>query len=166
MNTNQIKISEYIPGSIGKITELHATYYSIHWNFGLFFERKVAIELSEFLGRFNAHRDGFWIANIDGNGIGSITIDGIHSEGEGAHLRWFIVSQEHQGLGIGKILFQKGIEFCEKCNFKRIYLWTFSGLNVARHLYESYGFKLCKEQVNNQWGVSVKEQMFELILRD
>ncbi|MBN1932966.1 MAG: GNAT family N-acetyltransferase [Desulfobacterales bacterium] len=163
---DQIKISEYIPGSIGKITELHAAYYSNHWNFGLFFERKVATELSEFLGRFNANRDGFWIANFAGNIIGSITIDGICSETKGAHLRWFIVSQEHQGLGTGKLLLKKGIEFSKKCDFKRIYLWTFSGLNVARHLYEKYGFKLCKEQINNQWGVTVKEQMFELILRD
>ncbi len=45
----EIKLSGYVPGAIGRITELHATYYKQHWDFDLFFESKVATELSEFL---------------------------------------------------------------------------------------------------------------------
>jgi hypothetical protein len=41
----------YVPGSIGRVAELHGTYYHDHWGFGLFFEAKVASELSAFLGR-------------------------------------------------------------------------------------------------------------------
>ena len=32
----------YVPGAIGKVVELHGTYYAQHWGFGLFFEAKVA----------------------------------------------------------------------------------------------------------------------------
>jgi len=159
-----IKISGYIPGAIGIITEMHATYYHQNWNFGLFFERKVATEMSEFLGRYNRDRDGFWVAVIDGRVAGSIAVDGLHAEGEGAHLRWFIVSPEHQGRGIGTRLLQKALAFSRACNFRRLYLWTFEGLGPARRLYEKYGFTLYKEHRAEQWGRIIQEQQFELLL--
>jgi hypothetical protein len=52
----------YVPGSIGRVAELHGTYYHQHWSFSLFFEARVATGLAEFLGRYNQQRDGFWIA--------------------------------------------------------------------------------------------------------
>jgi hypothetical protein len=36
----------------------HAIFYQKHWGFGLFFETKVATEMSEFLSRFDEARDG------------------------------------------------------------------------------------------------------------
>jgi hypothetical protein len=39
-----IEIAGYVPGGIGRVTELHATYYHQEWGFGLFFEAKVATE--------------------------------------------------------------------------------------------------------------------------
>jgi hypothetical protein len=58
----EIKIeSGYVPGSIGRISELHGTYYHEHWGFGVYFEAKVATELSEFLRRYDGNRDGIWI---------------------------------------------------------------------------------------------------------
>ena len=42
-------LSGYIPGVIGRITELHASYYNKKSGFGIFFESKVATELIEFL---------------------------------------------------------------------------------------------------------------------
>lgn len=82
----------YTPGAIGRVAELHGTYYHKQWGFGLFFEAKVATELVEFLGRYDDARDGFWIASFERPVEGSVTIDGLHAEDEGAHLRWFIMS--------------------------------------------------------------------------
>jgi len=60
-----VKIAKgYIPGSIGRVAELHDTYYHQNWDFKLFFEAKVASEISEFLGRYNERQDGFWTASI------------------------------------------------------------------------------------------------------
>ncbi|MFC1579571.1 GNAT family N-acetyltransferase [Thermodesulfobacteriota bacterium] len=153
----------YIPGAIGRITELHADYYSKHAGFGLFFESKVASEMSEFLTRFKENQDGFWVA-VEERVIGSIAIDGIKARSEGAHMRWFIVDQAYQGQGIGDMLLEKAVDFCRDSGFKRVYLWTFTGLDAARHLYEKHGFILCREKKGEQWGVVVNEQMFELIL--
>ena len=161
---NDVRLSGYIPGAIGRIAELHGTYYSKHWGFDLFFESKVAMELSEFLRRFNEARDGFWVASVEEKIVGSIAIDGLHRDSQGAHLRWFVVAPENQGQGIGKMLLEEAVEFCRKTRFSKVYLWTFSGLDPARHLYEKFGFRLCEEHEGKQWGRTVAEQKFELIL--
>jgi len=161
---NDVRLSGYIPGAIGRIAELHGTYYSKHWGFDLFFESKVAMELSEFLRRFNEARDGFWVASVEEKIVGSIAIDGLHRDSQGAHLRWFVVAPENQGQGIGKMLLEEAVEFCRKTRFSKVYLWTFSGLDPARHLYEKFGFRLCEEHEGKQWGRTVTEQKFELIL--
>lgn len=88
LHMSEIKIIKgYVPGSLGRVVELHGAYYHEYWGFGLFFEAKVAAELSEFLRRYDESRDGFWNVLVDGRVEGSITIDGIHAESKYAHLR-------------------------------------------------------------------------------
>ncbi len=153
-----------IPGSIGRVAELHGTYYQEHWGFGLFFEAKVATDLAAFLGRYDEQRDGFWTASMGGRIEGSITIDGSHAAAEGAHLRWFVVSDALRGKGIGNQLVGTAIGFCRSHGYRRVYLWTFEGLNAARHLYEKNGFRLVEQRKGAQWGREVNEQRFELPL--
>ena len=159
---SRIKIEAgYTPGAIGRIAELHGTYYHDHWGFGLFFEAKVAMDLAEFLKRYDKGQDGFWTLWLDGRIEGSIAVDGLHADGEGAHLRWFIVSDLLRGKGAGNQLIEKAVDFCRSSGFERLYLWTFDGLNAARHLYEKHGFKLVEEHRGTRWGAEVKEQRFE-----
>lgn len=152
----------YIPGSIGRISELHGIYYHKHWGFGLYFEAKVATELSEFFRRYDKKSDGIWMASVDGRIEGSVAIDGVGAEKEGAHLRWFIVSDVLRGKGVGRKLIHRAVDFCRARGYKRVYLWTFEGLNAARHLYEDVGFQLIKQQQGVQWGTTVNEQYFAL----
>lgn len=159
-----IEISGYIPGAIGRIVELHATYYHEHWGFDLFFESKVAEGLSAFLNRLDPTHDGFWVAKVDGTIAGSIAIDGTKGDAEGAHLRWFIIDPAYQGLGLGNRLLTEAIDFCRSAKFHRVYLWTFSGLDAARFIYNKFGFSMCKELEAGQWGKTMREQMFELKL--
>jgi len=152
----------YIPGCIGKIVELHALYYSAVAGFGLPFETKVAKELSEFCERYDAKRDGLWIALRGCEVEGAIAIDGIHAESEGAHLRWFITSERIRGKGFGAALLSSAMECCNANHYRRVYLWTFEGLTAARRLYERFGFRLALQQRGTQWGTEVTEQLFEL----
>jgi len=164
---NSIKlIAGYIPGAIGRVAELHGTYYSLNWDFGLFFEAKVATELSEFLNRFDKTRDGFWVAEKDKKLAGSLSIDGTEGKTKGARLRWFIVDPEFHGSGIGRMLMKEAVEFCKTANHSKIYLTTFAGLDPARHLYEAFGFVMCGEWEDAHWGKSVIAQKFELNLMD
>ncbi len=156
--------SGYIPGSIGRVAELHGRYYHLHWGFGAFFEGKMAIELSELLRKFDPDRDGFWTASLNGRIEGSIGIDGLHSYAGSVQLRWFIVSDALRGQGAGNLLVRRAVEHCREKRLARVYLWTFEGLDAARHLYEKYGFSLVEQRKGSQWGVEVNEQCFELLL--
>jgi len=154
----------YFPGAIGRVAELNGTYYHKHWGFGLIFEAMCATDLSEFLTRYDENRDGFWTAWLDGRIEGHISIDGIHSDTKGAHLRYFIMSDILRGKGIGNRLITTAMDFCRSSGHKKVYLWTFEGLWAARRLYEKAGFKLAEQRLGTQWGVEVNEQRFELIL--
>lgn len=155
-----ITIQGYVPGAIGRVAELHALYYSRAWGFGLPFEAQVAAGLAEFLQRLEPARDGFWTVCRGGRVLGSIAIDGRKGATEGAHLRWFIVSEELRGRGQGNRLLAEAVGFCRACGHPRIYLWTFRGLDNARHLYEKMGFRLAEEREGRQWGELVLEQRF------
>ena len=148
--------SGYLPGAIGRIAELHGAYYHAHWGFGLYFEAKVATE------RYDEKIDGLWLATINGRVEGAIAIDGLSAENEGAHLRWFIISDVLRGKSVGKELIDRAIGFCKSKAYRKIYLWTFEGLDAARYLYESSGFRLINQQSGDQWGRAVNEQYFEL----
>jgi hypothetical protein len=91
----------YRPGCIADIVALQARYYAREWNFGLAFEAKVAAELAEFLPRMDVSRDLF-VTVYEGDRLkGSIVVDVSGGGPEGAHLRWFIVSDEARGTGLG-----------------------------------------------------------------
>ena len=156
-----ITISEgYVPGCIGRITELHSIYYASTNMFGLAFEAKVARELGEFCSSYLPGRDGLWLAR-DPAIEGSVAIDGSKAQEDGAHLRWFITSDEVRGHGIGKQLLAEALAFSDRCGYRKVYLWTFAGLGAARHLYEASGFKLVHDSPGSQWGTVVREQRFE-----
>ena len=154
----------YQPGIVGRITELHADYYSRNWGFGKFFEAKVAGELAAFLNYYDSNRDGIWSVSHFGRIEGSIVIDGIHAADEGAHLRWFILAEHLKGKKLGHQLIQKALDFCRSAAYPKIFLWTFKGLNAAHHLYEKYGFRLEYQNEGSQWGKQVIEQKLILNL--
>ena len=151
----------YVPGALGWVVELHGRYYAENWGLGLFFETKVAIELGELLNRFDERRDFFQVALADGRPAGAIAIDGSGGEAGEARLRFFIVDPARHGLGIGRELMRRAMEFCRGAGFARVYLWTFAGLDAARKLYEEFGFRLVLEHSDDQWGTALPEQMFE-----
>lgn len=150
----------YLPGCIGRITQLHARFYAEQAGFGLDFEAKVATELAGFCSRFDPGRDGLWLT-LDGDEIqGAIAIDGLKADAEAAHLRWFIVAEPLRGTGAGKRLLQAALQFCAERGYRQVKLWTFDQLHAARHLYEQHGFTLAQTQRGRQWGSEVNEQLF------
>ena len=61
---------------------------------------------------------------------------------------------------MGSRLLSTAMDFCRERQHRQVYLWTFKGLDPARHLYEKYGFKLTHEQQGSQWGTVVTEQKY------
>lgn len=150
----------YAPGLIGRVAEMHASYYSKHSGFGSHFEVLVAGGMAEFIPRLESPKNAVWYATKRGMIVGSVTIDGEDLGDNIAHLRWFIVDDGLRGAGLGRRLMQEVVDFCDKQKFDEIHLWTFQGLDAARKLYEAFGFVLVEEQAGSQWGKEVIEQKF------
>ena len=74
------------------------------------------------------------------------------------------MSDALRGKGVGNRLMDAAIGFCRSRGYRRVYLWTFDGLNAARHLYEKNGFRVAEQQKGTQWGREVNEQRFVLQL--
>jgi ribosomal protein S18 acetylase RimI-like enzyme len=151
----------YRPGSLAGVVGLHMDYYRDAWGFGLEFETKVALEMAEFLRRMDPNSDLFLTAwDRQGRLAGSVTIDISGGGPRGAHLRWFIVSGETRGKGLGKDLMDRAIRHCDRRSAPQIWLTTFAGLDAARGLYEKHEFKLVTESGEDQWRGGVREQFF------
>lgn len=150
----------YRPGVVGRVTEMHATFYARHSDFGQFFESRVASDLAEFVGRLAVSCNRIWVAVQNGRIVGSIAIDGQDLGDGDAHLRWFILDDGCRGGGVGRRLIAEAVEFCDLQGFSAMQLWTFKGLDAARRLYESFGFELVREERGEQWGSTVTEQQF------
>ncbi|MFT4012958.1 MAG: helix-turn-helix domain-containing GNAT family N-acetyltransferase [Paracoccus sp. (in: a-proteobacteria)] len=150
----------YRPGLIGRIAEMHALYYARTSGFGQVFESVVAGGLAEFGGRLGKSRNEIWAALKGGHIVGSVAMDGEDMGAGIAHLRWFIVDDMVRGGGAGKRLLDAALAFADRQGFAETHLWTFSGLDAARHLYEARGFALVEERPGSQWGSEVLEQRF------
>lgn len=153
-------VSGYHAGMIGRITEMHSSYYAREHNFGHFFEAKVAAGLADFSARLDKPCNQIWLAMVNERIVGSVAIDGEDLGNNKAHLRWFILDDGCRGSGLGRNLLAEALKFCEEQKFSCVQLWTFNKLTAARRLYESFGFELSKEWEGDQWGSTITEQQF------
>lgn len=153
------------PGYLGRITQMHGEYYARAWGSGPGFEALMAVELSEFHERYDPDRDLLFTAHVDGKLVGSIAIDGTQSERPGmARLRWFILDEAYQGLGIGTNLLKHALDFCRARSFPLVYLWTVTGLPQSLHLYEKVGFRIVKRLVDSRYTLEHTQLMLEMPL--
>jgi len=161
---SDITMTGYFPGVIGEVAHLHALYYSKNWGLDVSFEVEVARELAEFVEDYLPGRDALFCARDGKRLVGAIAVDGRLRETEGTRLRWFIVSEERQGRGLGRRLFEKALAFCAGAGQRNLFLWTFEGLDAARTIYENAGFRLSEEKEIFLWGKTLTRQKFTLTL--
>lgn len=141
----------------------HMRYYHRQWNFGQVFEATIAHGVGDFFRRYDERLDrAFW--SIDGDvPVATLVVDGsdLGLETGMAHVRWFIIADAARGAGLGRRLMDEAMAFIREAGYERCYLTTFSGLDAARHLYESHGFTLTEEGEDMTWGVPILEQRFD-----
>lgn len=143
-----------------RLVEMHGSYYLREWGMGDFFRDKVAADLAGFRAALPHPDCAIWFARRNGRVVGSVAIDGRAARAMGAHLRWFIVDDGLRGGGVGARLLDAALAFCAERRFDSVYLWTFAGLDAARRLYESRGFRLVEECEARTWGARLVEQRF------
>jgi N-acetylglutamate synthase-like GNAT family acetyltransferase len=102
------------------------------------------------------------VVETDDQIIGSIAIVGVSRAS--AQLRWFLVHPDYRHMGIGKRLLGDALQFCRKCKYKTVFLWTTSELMEAGNLYTHFGFVKTEEKTHKIWGKRVTEEKYELHL--
>ena len=150
------------PGDIGYLIYLHGILYAKEYGFDHTFEPYVAIPMAEFVCSSDVDGQCLWIAEMDGDIVGSIAI--VRDSEREAQLRWYLVHPDARGLGLGRALLEAAVDFCREQGYELVFLWTVSGLHVARYLYESVGFVKTEEETHELWGVTVTEERYELSL--
>ncbi|MCM3168577.1 bifunctional helix-turn-helix transcriptional regulator/GNAT family N-acetyltransferase [Peribacillus frigoritolerans] len=160
---SEVLIRPFQPGDVGYVAYLHGNLYDKTYKFGQMFEYYVMKGLTEFM--IDTDGGELWIAEVNGEIAGSIAITKFSDTV--AQLKWFVLNENYQGMGIGKKLMETALNFSKEQNYQNVFLWTVSTLETARHLYKKYNFRLTEEKPNEEWTTTkLIEERWDLILSD
>ena len=155
----QAVLREPRPGDIGWIVQSHGALYASEYGFDASFEALVAEITAKFLSSFDASRERCWIADIDGNQVGSVFL--VRQSDDVAKLRLLLVDPKGRGQRLGQRLVGECIAFAKASGYRKITLWTQSILVAARKIYQDAGFKLVATEPHRSFGQSLIGETWE-----
>jgi DNA-binding MarR family transcriptional regulator/GNAT superfamily N-acetyltransferase len=150
-------------GDFGWIVSAHAQIYAREYGWGDPFEGLCAQIVADFVNNFDAERERCWIAEMDGEPVGSVML--VRDDAPAtARLRLLVVDPKARGLGLGQRLTDECVNFARETGYKKITLWTHSILTAARRCYENAGFTLTSSEPKHSWGTDVVAEYWDLEL--
>jgi GNAT superfamily N-acetyltransferase len=155
---------ELRPGDLGVILAHHGRVYAEEYGVDSTFEGHVASTLARAAARgFPTPREAIRLVELDGGHAGSIAVT---DEGGGvATIRWFLLSPELRGRGLGRRLLGEMLSTAADVGYARVGLETFSELEAAAHLYRDHGFAVVSADAAPRWGRDrITYQRYELEL--
>jgi DNA-binding MarR family transcriptional regulator/GNAT superfamily N-acetyltransferase len=147
------------PGDLGWVVQRHGSLYAREFGYDETFEALVADIVAKFVQSFDAGKERAWIAEREGENVGSVFL--VRDNDETAKLRLLLVEPRARGLGIGKRLVDECLRFAERRGYKKIRLWTQDELRAARRIYEDSGFRIVQREPHRSFGKDLVGEIWE-----
>ena len=150
------------PGDIGGVIHRHGALYAEEYGWDETFEALVGEIAARFIANFDAKRERCWIAERDGEIVGSVFL--VKHDEAVAQLRLLYVEPKARRLGIGRRLVAECLRFAGRAGYRKVILWTNDVLVSARRIYEAAGFWLVREEPHHSFGHDLVGQYWEFDL--
>lgn len=151
-------------GDVGWIAHRQGLIYAQDYGWDETYEVLVAEILVAFVRNFDPKWERSWIAEREGEVVGSVFV--VRKSPEVAKLRLLYVEPSARGLGIGRRLVDECIAFVRAKGYETLTLWTNDILGSARRIYQAAGFTLAEEEHHHSFGKNLVGQTWNLDLRD
>ena len=149
-------------GDLGWIVGRHGALYAEEYGWDAKFEAMVAEIAARLLANFEARRERCWIAEQDGEPVGSVAL--VRETDRTARLRLLLVEPAARGYGLGRRLVEVCLDFARQAGYRKIVLSTFNVLVAAHRIYQAEGFRLVSEEPQRRFGHDLIEESWELSL--
>jgi GNAT superfamily N-acetyltransferase len=150
------------PGDMGRVVQLHGELYAREFGYDATFEALVAEIAAGFVRDFDAKRERCWIAELDGDVVGSVFL--VKKSAAACKLRLLIVHPKARGMGLGGRLTRACIAFARRAGYRKMVLWTQSHLAAARAIYQAEGFRRMSSEAHRSFGKRLVAEVWELKL--
>ena len=144
------------PGDLGWVIQRQAAGYAAEYGWDETYEALVARIMADFVDSRDPAREAAWIAEADGQRVGSILC--VRKSDTVAQLRLLYVDPAARGLGIGSKLVEECLRFARAAGYTEMTLWTNSVLAEARRIYQRTGFTLIGEEPHHSFGADLVGQ--------
>ena len=147
-------------GDMGWVVARHGALYAEEFRWDERLEALTAEIVAAFVRNHDPKRERCWIAERDGENVGSVFL--VRETDEVARLRLLLVEPKARGLGIGTKLAEETVRFARAVGYRKITLWTHAVLVAARRIYEGAGFILTHQWKHDMFGKELVAETWEL----
>ncbi|MCE8524115.1 GNAT family N-acetyltransferase [Ruegeria pomeroyi] len=157
-----ITLRPFRPEDAPWLVERHGTLYAQDEGFDDSFAPLVAGILDDFIANHDPDCEQGWIAEADGQRLGSIFC--VRLDETTAKLRLFLLVPEARGQGLGRRLIDTCMGFARSKGYVQMQLWTHESHRAACALYAATGWQLVDSKPVHSFGVDLVEQSWKITL--